>query len=204
MFNAAALADSRADPVIAPAVHPRAPGIWAFIAADCAGFAIFFLVFMTERMKEPLLYDESARHLDIPLGVVNTLILISSSWLVALAITALEQGKRERAGRLLLFGLGVASLFAVFKIIEYQDKVAGGITPVTNSFYSFYFILTGVHFLHYLIGLAVLIAMLVTLRRTNGSAEGTGWLESGALYWHMVDLLWLFLFPMLYLLPAHS
>lgn len=184
-------------------VHAIAPGIWTFIAADCAGFAIFFLVFMSERMKEPGLYDNSARHLDIRLGVVNTLILISSSWLVALAITAMEQGKLEQAKRLLVSGLAVGSFFALFKIAEYHAKVSAGITPTTNGFYAFYFILTGVHFLHYLIGLGVLIAMLLTLRRAKTASDGTRWLESGALYWHMVDLLWLFLFPMLYLLPVH-
>jgi nitric oxide reductase NorE protein len=154
-------------------------------------------------MKEPLLYDQSARHLDIWLGAINTLILISSSWLVALAITAIEQGKPARAERFLLSGLAVGSLFAIFKIAEYQAKVADGITPTTNSFYSFYFILTGVHFLHYLIGLGVLISMLTALHRAKSGRQGTDWLESGALYWHMVDLLWLFLFPMLYLLSAH-
>jgi len=184
-------------------VHVGAPGIWAFIAADCAGFAIFFLVFMTERMKEPLLFDASARHLDIRLGVVNTLILVSSSWLVALAIAALEKGNLERAGRFLVSGLVVGSLFALFKVAEYHAKIAAGITPTTNGFYSFYFILTGVHFLHYVIGLGVLITMMATLRRAKRQGGGTEWLESGALYWHMVDLLWLFLFPMLYLLPVH-
>ncbi len=201
MLSVALMADGYTN-ASAP-VHAGAPGIWAFIAADCAGFAIFFLVFMTERMKAPLLYDSSALHLDIRLGVVNTLILISSSWLVALAIAAVEQGRLERAGRFLASGLAVATLFALFKIAEYHAKLSAGITPTTNGFYSFYFILTGVHFLHYLIGLGVLIAMLATVRRARRLGEGTGWLESGALYWHMVDLLWLFLFPMLYLLPVH-
>jgi nitric oxide reductase NorE protein len=187
--------------VLSAPVH-KAPGIWSFIAADCAGFAIFFLVFMSERMNEPSLYDDSARQLDVRLGVINTLILISSSWLVALAITALEQGKDKRAERFLLSGLAVGGLFALFKIAEYHAKVSAGITPTTNGFYSFYFILTGVHFLHYLIGLGVLIAMLVSLRTAKNRNGGTGWLESGALYWHMVDLLWLLLFPMLYLLPV--
>ncbi len=195
------MVEGRVEAVALP--HRRAPGIWAFIAADCAGFAIFFLVFMTERMKEPDLYDASARHLDIRLGVVNTLILITSSWLVALAMAAIEKGKNERAVRLLFSGLVVACFFALFKIAEYHAKVAAGILPTTNGFFSFYFILTGVHFLHYVIGLGVLAAMLVSLRRSRDRGGEMGWLESGALYWHMVDLLWLFLFPMLYLLPVH-
>lgn len=180
------------------------PGIWTFIVADCMGFAIFFLLFMTERMKDVTLFDESARFLNIGIGAVNTVILLTSSALVALAINALEQNNRQKAYRLLLTGLVVGSLFAVLKISEYYVKISAGITPTTNDFYTFYFILTGVHLLHYLIGLVVLIAMLMTLRAKNANNDTASWLESGALYWHLVDLLWLFLFPMLYLLPAQS
>lgn len=176
------------------------PGIWTFIAADCVGFAVFFMVFMVERMKAPAAYDASSRLLDVRTGLANTLILITSSWLVALACDAALRGRRRAAGRLMLAGLGVGSCFAVLKIAEYQHKIAGGITPTTNDFFMFYFILTGVHFLHYLIGLGVLAMMIFALRRE----AAVPWLEYGALYWHMVDLLWLFLFPMLYLLGGHG
>ncbi len=190
-----------ADP--APAIAPP-PSIWTFIAADCVGFAIFFMVFMVERTKAPALYDASARQLDVRLGLANTLILITSSWLVALAHGAASRGQLHRAGGLMLGGLGVGSCFAVLKIGEYQHKIVSGITPATNDFFMFYFILTGVHFLHYLIGLGVLAMMAFALRRATRERGGAvAWLESGALYWHMVDLLWLFLFPMLYLLGGH-
>jgi nitric oxide reductase NorE protein len=180
------------------------PGIWTFIAADCAGFAIFFLVFMSERMKKPELFDDSARLLDIRLGLANTLILISSSWLVALAISAAEQSQARKAKWLIVGGLAVGSAFFVLKIAEYYHKVVAGITPATNDFFAFYYILTGVHFLHYAIGLVVLVAMILALhRKRNDADDGVAWLEAGGLYWHMVDLLWLFLFPMLYLLPSH-
>lgn len=177
------------------------PSIWTFLAADCAGFAIFFIVFMSERGKDPALFDASARLLDIRLGLANTLILISSSWLVALATASFDRGHFQRAQRRLIVGLIVACGFAILKIAEYHIKIGAGITPTTNGFFTFYFILTGVHFLHYLIGLVVLVAMILGLRRQE--AKAVAWFESGALYWHLVDLLWLFLFPMLYLLPAH-
>lgn len=180
------------------------PSIWTFIAADCAGFAIFFIVFMSERYKQSALFDASARLLNIPLGVANTLILVSSSWLVALAITAADAGRLQKAKWLLSAGLVVGSGFAILKVTEYHAKLADGITPATNGFFTFYFILTGIHFLHYLIGLAVLITMIAALHGPKATAAGgVAWLESGALYWHLVDLLWLFLFPMLYLLPSH-
>ncbi len=185
--------------------HPPHPSIWTFIAADCAGFAIFFLVFMAERMKAPALYDASARQLDITTGLINTLILISSSWLVALACGASMRRQFRRASMLMLGGLGVGCCFAVVKISEYQQKIMAGITPATDDFFMFYFILTGIHFLHYVIGIAVLVMMAFSLRRAaRDGAAVVPWLESGALYWHMVDLLWLFLFPMLYLLGGHA
>jgi nitric oxide reductase NorE protein len=185
--------------------HPPYPGIWTFIAADCAGFAIFFLVFMAERMKAPALYDASARQLDVTAGLTNTLILISSSWLVALACGASLRRQFRWASILMLGGLGVGSCFAVSKISEYHQKLTAGITPATDDFFMFYFILTGIHLLHYLIGIGVLVIMTVSLRSAarDGGAV-VPWLESGALYWHMVDLLWLFLFPMLYLLGGHA
>lgn len=158
---------------------------------------------MTERLKSPALFDQSARLLDLRLGLANTLVLISSSWLVALAISAAEEGRVRKAKLLLIGGLVVGSCFAVLKITEYAHKFAIGITPMTNDFFTFYFILTGVHFLHYLIGIAVLIAMIVALHRHDDTSPGhIPWLEAGGIYWHMVDLLWLFLFPMFYLLPV--
>lgn len=181
--------------------HGETPGIWTFLAADCAGFAVFFLVFMAERAKAPDLFDRSARALDIGLGVANTLILVTSGWLVALAMALVSRGRVGAARACLAAGLAIGSAFAVLKVLEYHAKFSQGITPLTNGFFTFYFILTGVHFLHYAIGLVVLVAMLAALR--GGPRPAPGWLESGALYWHLVDVLWLFLFPMLYLLPGH-
>lgn len=184
------------------AERPHAtPSIWTFILADCFGFTIFFIVFMTERLKTPLQFDASARLLDSRLGFINTLILVTSGWLVALAMAAERAHDDRRARRLLIAGLGMGSCFALIKIFEYSRKIADGITPTSDAFFTFYYILTGVHFLHYLGGLVVLAAMIAAMRH---GASRASWLESGALYWHMVDLLWLFLFPMLYLLPPHA
>ncbi len=204
MPSKASVSDGHAERRIQPIEKVAPPSIWTFIAADCAGFAIFFIVFMAERFKQPELFDASARLLDIRLGLANTLILISSSWLVALAITSADAGRFQRSKRLLVGGLAVGGGFAILKIAEYHAKISAGITPTSNGFFTLYFILTGIHFLHYLIGLVVLVAMIAALHRPKeNSGTGVPWLEAGALYWHMVDLLWLFLFPMLYLLPSH-
>lgn len=177
------------------------PGIWALIAIDCMSFAMFFAVFMSERLDKPELFDASARQLNIRLGLVNTLILISSSWLVALAVAAARRGDVPGLRRGLTAAIAVGSGFGVIKIFEYVSKISHGTTPLTNDFFMYYFALTGVHFLHYAIGLAA----LVFLRRkvaalTAMDTRLLAWIESGGLFWHMVDLLWVFLFPMLYLL----
>ena len=187
------------------ATRAKPSGIWTFIALDCASFGLFFFVFMVERLNSTALFDRSARTLDVRLGLINTCILITSSWLVALAGAAAERGEHRRCGRLIIAGLAVATLFGCVKMFEYVEKVHSGISVLTNEFYTFYFALTGVHLFHYLIGLIVLA---VIARQASAAAHGDGdqrlgtWIEAGSLYWHMVDLLWVFLFTMLYLLGA--
>lgn len=177
------------------------PSIWAFIAIDCIGFSIFFAVFMSERLKQAELFSISARTLDARLGLLNTLILISSGWLVALAAAAAQRGDVRKVVRRLIAAIAIGSGFAVFKIVEYSSKIAHGTTPLSNDFFGYYFALTGVHFLHYVIGMGVLIVTVRKWMRADESAESRlTWIESGGIYWHMVDLLWVFLFPMLYLL----
>jgi len=182
-------------------VAPQSPpGILTLIAADLANFILFFGYFMVERAGEPMLYARSARALDVRLGLLNTIILITSGWLVAMALEAARSGRQAAARRRLAFALGTGSIFVVVKTFEYSSKLKQGLAPQTNDFFQFYYVLTGVHLLHVVIGLALLAAAFVRLRRID--AAGAGWLESSALFWHMVDVLWVFLFAMLYLQGA--
>lgn len=176
-----------------------------FIAFDCASFALFFLVFMIQRAAQAPLYDASSRLLDFRLGFANTVILITSSWLVALANRAGRDGDLAKTRRLLWAGFAVASGFGVIKAFEYTAKISNGVTVLTNEFFTFYFALTGVHLLHYLIGMAVLGFLAIRASQVRTEDERItygGWLDGGALFWHMVDLLWVYLFAMLYLLGA--
>jgi nitric oxide reductase NorE protein len=183
---------------------PAVPSIWTFVTADCIGFGIFFFVFMTERLSQATLFNVSARQLDVRIGLSNTLILITSSWLVALAAQATKRGETARVRLLLPSAILVASGFAILKGFEYGTKIAHGITPLTNPFFMFYFVLTGVHFLHYLVGMVVLVVLAVKARSGPIGQTFATWMESGGIYWHLVDLLWVFLFPMLYLLGAQG
>jgi nitric oxide reductase NorE protein len=182
-----------------------ASNIWMFIAFDCTSFGLFFMVFMIERLQQAELFDRSARHLNPELGLLNTCILITSSWLVALGNRAGREGAFEAARFRLWCAFAVGSLFALVKAFEYGAKIRSGITVFTNEFYTFYFALTGVHLFHYLIGLVVLGVLAAGAGRAKtGEERGRylAWLDGGALYWHMVDLLWVFLYAILYLLGA--
>lgn len=177
-------------------------GVWFFVAADITMFAVFFALFMVERYKAAALFESSRRALDPALGVLNTLILLTSSWLVALAVHHARAGRRAEVTRHLALGMLVGAGFAVTKVYEYWHKIADGITLLTNDFFMFYFALTGLHFLHFVVGMVVLAVCLSKSRQDAMDERFVIWIESSGCYWHMVDLLWIVLFPMLYLLHA--
>lgn len=179
-----------------------APSILTFITADMMAFGLLFVLFMIERAKSPALFDRSARSLDADLGALNTIILLTSSWLVMLGVDAARAGDRSRLRRFLSLAMLVGSGFAVTKMIEYTTKITHGTTMLTNDFFSFYFILTGIHFLHFAVGMGVLAMLWVKAGSEPLEGLFLGWITSGGIYWHMVDLLWIMLFPMLYLLGA--
>jgi len=163
---------------------------------------VLFLLFMSERFKAVSLFEHSRQQLDPALGALNTLILVTSSWFVALAVHSARAGQREAVIRYLGAGMLVGTGFAVSKIFEYSHKISSGITLLTNDFFMFYFALTGLHFLHFLIGMVVLAICITKCRNDPLDAKYLVWIESSGCYWHMVDLLWIVLFPMMYLLRA--
>jgi nitric oxide reductase NorE protein len=179
---------------------PRVPGILFFIIADIVMFGILFVAFMTERNGEIKLFDASSRSLSVGYGLVNTLILMTSGMFVAFAVDAARRSRADEVRRWLLCGMSVGAGFGVNKLIEYFDKFSHGINMLTNDFFMFYFVLTGMHFIHFLAGMVVLAALWFRAAR-EPVHEGSlfAWIQCGALYWHMVDLLWIVIFPMLYL-----
>lgn len=181
---------------------PRAavPGILTFIIADVIIFGVLFVAFMLERRNQLELFDRSSSVLDVNLGLMNTLILMTSGLCVVLAVHAARLGQVVVTRRWLIAAFVVGAGFGVNKLIEYSDKLGHGITMLSNDFFMFYFVLTGVHFLHFVAGMVVLAVLWIRARNEPVDGPLFGWIESGALYWHMVDLLWIVIFPMLYLL----
>lgn len=179
---------------------PGDSGVWAFIIADMAAFALFFLLFTVGRMAEPALYEESRQQLDAGLGLLNTLILLTSSLFMVRAVEAARANNRAAVVANLTATMLVGSGFAVTKFIEYAAKGSAGIGLTTNEFFTYYFAFTGIHFLHFVIGIGVLAATLAKARKDALDDRFQTWIESAGCYWHMVDLLWIMLFPLLYLL----
>jgi nitric oxide reductase NorE protein len=181
---------------------PGDSGVWTFIIADMAAFAMFFFVFMSGRAAAPEMFESSRQQLNTMLGLLNTLILLTSSLFMVQAVEAARKADRQAVRRNLLLTLLIGSGFAVTKIIEYSAKGSAGISLLTNEFFTYYFVFTGIHFLHFLIGIGAILVMLSKAKHDALDARFLTWIESTGCYWHMVDLLWIMLFPMIYLLVA--
>jgi nitric oxide reductase NorE protein len=187
---------------VKPRRLPGVDGVWVFIGADSVIFAILFLSFMQERLKNPDVFETSRQTLNMHLGGIDTLILLTSSWSVALAVQAMKRDLVDREPLLLLGGAVTGLMFMVSKAIEYFQKFAHGITPGTNPFFMWYFTLTGIHLIHVVVGTSMLTYLWIRSRRGTYDHLHKAVPESVASYWHLVDLLWIVLFPLLYLMKA--
>jgi nitric oxide reductase NorE protein len=187
---------------VKPRRLPGVDGIWVFIGADSVIFAILFMSFMQDRLKNPAIFEASRQTLNMNLGGIDTIILLTSSWSVALAVQAMKRDQIDREPRLLLGGAVTGLMFVASKSIEYFEKFAHGITPGTNPFYMWYFTLTGIHLIHVVVGTSLLTYLWVRSWRGTYDHLHRAVPESVASYWHLVDLLWIVLFPLLYLMKA--
>jgi len=186
-----------------PEPFPVEAGVWVVVLGELCVFTLFFITFLYYRAFSPELFEESRTLLSRDLGALNTIILLTSSWCVAAAVKALNVPKqRSRALPLLLGALGCGTAFVIVKGFEYSGAINAGINVLTDEFFMFYFMLTGIHLLHLLVGMGLLTATTLHLRSviaTNGvvSEPLVGF---ASCFWHMLDLLWIILFPLLYLL----
>ncbi|HZZ51698.1 MAG TPA: cytochrome c oxidase subunit 3 [Pseudonocardia sp.] len=178
---------------------PGMEGIWVFIGADSVIFAVLFGSFMHDRHRSVALFEASRHTLNFNLGGLDTLILLTSSWLVALAVQTVKRGELDRTPRFLLGGALTGLLFVISKSVEYSEKFIAGITPATDPFYMWYFVLTGIHLLHVLAGTSLLIYVWTRARARVYRPDSRVMLECVASFWHLVDLLWIVIFPLLYL-----
>jgi nitric oxide reductase NorE protein len=178
---------------------PGEPGIWVFVLADMCVFAAFFGVFLVARIHQPQLFADSRPALTGIFGLINTIVLLTSSLFVAFAVRRLREGHRRDATWLVTGGMACGAIFLVIKVVEYSEKVAHGITPMTNDFFLYYFIFTGIHAVHVILGMIALTVVRFIVKRPTPGPNDQRTAEIGASFWHMVDLLWIVLFPLFYL-----
>ncbi|WP_028933749.1 cytochrome c oxidase subunit 3 [Pseudonocardia spinosispora] len=190
----------RTEPQRAQSRHtPGEEGVWVFILGDMVVFAVFFATYLFYRGQQPDLFITGQQTLSQTYGVINTLLLLTSSLFVVMGVRGLRS--RARVAPWLFAASMVCGFgFAVVKFLEYSAKLAAGVTPATNDFYMYYFVLTGLHFFHLLLGMVVLAFLVRLARKPVLTDRQFGFVEGGACFWHMVDLLWIVLFPLLYLI----
>lgn len=179
-------------------------GVWIIIYIELLTFGLFFIGFAFSRQKELEIFNSSQLLLDQRFGFINTILLISSSYFVVQAVNLIKnyntQEVFQKASYYLLAAMGNGAIFLVIKLFELGDKYSSGINLSTNTFFMFYFILTVFHFLHVVLGMIILYNLYINTKAGLYTTQEHRGLESGASYWHMVDLLWIVLFPLLYII----
>jgi len=187
-------------------------GMWLFLLTEMLLFGGLFAAYSIYRAWNPEMFYEAHKQLNIYLGMINTIVLISSSVTMALAIRSTQLSNRKLTVRFLVATLLFAAVFLVIKYLEYHHKFELGQLPGkyytftglqgTNPhiFFSIYFMMTGLHGIHVIGGMGVISWMLYRTKRSQFSPAYYTPLEMTGLYWHLVDLIWIFLFPLLYLI----
>ena len=179
-------------------------GIWLVVYIELITFGLLFIGYAFARRLDVELFNESQLLLDQRFGFINTILLITSSYFVVKAIESIKLQDRKKAlvlaSRWLLAAISLGSLFVVFKIIEFSDKFEQGINLSTNTFFMFYLLLTAFHFMHVILGLVILFTIRQRTKEGFYSKEEHKGMESGAIYWHLIDLLWIILFPLIYII----
>lgn len=187
-------------------------GMWLFLLTEILLFGGLFVAYTVYRAWNPEMFYNAHKFLDLPMGTLNTVVLITSSLTMALAIRSIQLDDRKKTIYLLVITLALAAVFLVVKYFEYSHKIHLGQLPGkyytftgvegTNPhvFFSIYFAMTGLHGLHVLAGMGAITWVLVKTIRNRFSAEYYTPVELTGLYWHLVDLVWIYLFPLLYLI----
>jgi nitric oxide reductase NorE protein len=176
-------------------------GVWIFILADMCIFCLYFWVFTWDKSHSPEQFITGQSTLNTYYGALNTFVLLVSSYFVASAVNAARQQKIDRFKRFLKLTIFCGVIFLVVKCLEYTEKFNAGFHIVTNEFYRNYFAFTGFHMLHVIIGLSLLSYILFESKKSEYLNDHQQFIEGSALYWHMVDLLWVILFSLIYLVP---
>jgi cytochrome c oxidase subunit III len=191
-------------------------GMWVFLVTEVLFFGGLFLTYMLYRIWYPEAFAAASHELDVTLGTTNTVVLITSSLTMALAVHAAQLGERKRLMLMLIVTMALGTVFLGIKSVEYYHKFVEHHIPgpgfvfekefARNAqiFFSLYFLMTGLHALHMIIGIGIMLVMLYWAWNGTVTKDYSSPIEISGLYWHFVDIVWIFLFPLLYLLGRHA
>jgi len=194
-------------------------GMWIFLITEIMFFGGMFLCYTVYRSSYPVVFAEASRSLNVYLGAANTVVLLCSSLTMVLAVRAAQLGKRTAIVTYLIITLALGTAFLVVKAFEWHEKfvehhIPGahfhleGLAPELQGqaqiFFSLYFAMTGLHALHMVIGAGIMIALTIWAYKGRYSSDYYTPVDVGGLYWHFVDVIWIFLFPLLYLIDRHT
>jgi heme/copper-type cytochrome/quinol oxidase subunit 3 len=195
-MNGIAAAEARPIATFAPSGKM---GIWWFLASEIMMFGGLICSYILFRLASAGAWAEMAHHVSTAIGAINTFVLLTSSLTMVMAHAAIEDENRQRTKLYLGLTILLGLMFLGLKAVEYTSEISQGFTPLAGTFWSFYYAMTGLHGLHVLAGIIANLALFIMALR------GTLWpatqqrVEYAGLYWHFVDVVWIFLFPLLYL-----
>ncbi len=199
MANASA-AEHGLEPNLPQTELPAAKvALWWFLASEIMVFGGFIATYVLFRAANDGAWAALAAHLSTPLAAFNTLILLTSSLTVVKALDGAHRADHAALRKYLLLTIILGVGFLCVKGVEYSIEITHGFTPLSGMFWAFYYTMTGLHGLHVLAGIVIHVVLLVSVSRQGAQFTGARRVEAGALYWHFVDVVWVFLFPLLYL-----
>ncbi len=187
-------------------------GMWIFLLTEILLFGGLFVAYAVYRAWHPEMFIDAHKQLNVYMGTLNTFVLIASSLTIALSIRSMQLGNKKRTMQLLLATLILAGVFLVVKYFEYSHKIHLGQLPGRfytfeglegsnpHVFFSIYFLMTGLHGIHVILGMAAISWIMFRTYKNQFSAEYYTPIEMVGLYWHLVDLIWIYLFPLFYLI----
>ena len=185
-------------------------GMWFFLYTEMLFFGGMFLLYSVFRYRYSLDFHHAAMEENIVLGSINTGVLLTSSLTMALSITAIKRGKHKLSSFLQVISIFLGTVFLIIKYFEWSAKILKGIYPNSPAllamnngeilFFGLYYVMTGIHGLHVFIGINIIIFMIFFTVKKQITKENFARLENTGLYWHFVDIVWIYLFPLFYLI----
>lgn len=176
---------------------PGESELWIFILGDMFVFALFFGVWSVQHTLQTTLFQLGKAQMNLGLGLINTIVLLTASLFVVLGLQRARKSQFLHARKFYIAATITGLLFIVTKFFEYREKILAGYNPLSNDFFMYYFIFTGIHLIHVVVGLIALLMMIV---RCGRSQVDIHFLEGAGVFWHMVDVLWIILFLLIYLI----